>query len=148
MTEILWERVATIFLIAAAAYLGWEALSFPAGGHLFPLFSCAGVIGVAGIMLARTWMPAFASRSGQPGGLSSASLKPLWIIAATVLYVLSMYGIGFYTASLAYFVIMSLSVGVRDYRKIALVAVVVFPLLYILFEVLLHTGMPRGIFIQ
>lgn len=147
MTAILRERAAAILFMAAAAYLGWEALRFPAGGHLFPLFSCAGIICVACVMLIRTWTAAGAGPSGKPNKLSFAFLKPFVITAATVLYVLSMYGIGFYTASLAYFVIMSLSAGVRDFRKIALAAVVVFPLLYLLFEVLLRTGMPRGILI-
>lgn len=147
MTAIFWERVVSILLIAAAAYLGWKALNFPAGGHLFPLFACAGIIGVACVILIRTWTTAGAGQSEKPDTLSIAFLKPFLIIAATVLYVLSMYGIGFYTTSLAYFVIMSLSAGVRDYRKIARVAVIVFPLLYLLFEVLLHTGMPGGILI-
>jgi len=147
MITIRGERTAAVCCIIIAVYMAGKAWAFPANGNLFPLFICISIVAIACVMLLRTLIcPRFYSRE-MHFGMTVESVKPIVVTAVTVLYVLSMFAAGFYTASLVYFVLMSLAVGIRDYLKIGLVALAVFPLMYFFFEFFLHTGMPRGFLI-
>ena len=145
MMTIWGERTAAVCCIAAAVYMAGEALMFPADGHLFPLFACAAIVVIASAMLLWTFIAPGGFQKEMHFRVSVATARPLLLTLATILYVLSMEAVGFYTVSLVYFILIARFVGVRNYLKIGLTALFVFPLMYVLFELILHTGMPKGI---
>ena len=64
-----------------------------------------------------------------------------------VVYVLAIFRLGYFTASVLFLFASTLAVGIRNYRTIALTAAILFPLMYVFFEILLQANLPQGFLI-
>jgi hypothetical protein len=72
-------------------------------------------------------------------------MKPLLIVVFSVIYVLAMFWLGYFAASILFLGLTVWMVGVRSIRAIALTAVILFPLMYVFFVVFLRANLPKGI---
>ncbi len=144
----LWgERIAAGLCISFALFMAWTAWNFPAAGDQFPLFSCGSIILISILMILRTFLQPGVFTQKFEFGIKFEDLKPLIITVIVVLYVRAIFELGYYTSSFIFLIFMTLFVGVRNYKMIALTAVILFPLMYAFFELFLRADMPRGILI-
>ena len=141
------ERLAAVLCSAAALYMMNLSWDFPAEGNLFPIFSCGAIVAIGVLMIIRTYVSpdVFAGAFNMRPTMDHA--RPLLLTAGVVIYVLLIFELGYYTTSLLFLVALSLAVGVRDFKVIALTAIVAFPLMYAFFELFLNAQLPRGILI-
>lgn len=144
MTRISGERVAALIVIAAAFYLGWLALDFPAGGEQFPLFICATAALIGLLMLGMTWLRPGLYRGTFAFDFSYGELKPVLVALLAVLYVLAMFRVGYYVSSILFVIATTVLVGIRSLKMIALTVIILFPLMYLFFEAFLAANLPRG----
>ena len=165
-------RIAAVCFIAISLYICIEAIEFPDGGGTFPVFAAGSAIVLCLIMLAASfpegmnrirnflkhsnrtgakWLASMFPRqaSGQDPritfDLSFEKIKPLLLAVLSVIYVLAMFVLGYFTASILFLFIAVWMVGVRNIRSIALTAIILFPVMYGFFIVFLHANLPRGI---
>jgi hypothetical protein len=165
-------RIAAVCFIAISLYVWAEAIEFPVGGGTFPLFTAGSAIVLCLIMLAGSFpewadnIRNFLKRSDLPGGkwlasmfrrgdadrdaritfdFSYGKMKPLLIVVFSVIYVLAMFWLGYFAASILFLGLTVWMVGVRSIRAIALTAVILFPLMYVFFVVFLRANLPKGI---
>ena len=144
----LWgERIAAGLCISFALFMAWIAWDFPAAGEQFPLFSCITIILISILMIVRTFAQPDVFTRKLRIGFNFEDAKPLIITGIVVIYVLAIFELGYYTSSLIFLIFMTLFVGVRNYKMIALTALILFPLMYAFFELFLRADMPRGILI-
>ncbi len=139
------ERISAAAFIAFSVYIGYMALDFPAGGGTFPLFAAAGAVLLSLMIVLDTFIkkrPATAATAGP--ALSYHRLKPLVLTIIVVIYVLAIFRLGYFTASVLFLFASTLAVGIRNYRTIALTGVILFPLMYLFFEILLQANLPQG----
>lgn len=163
-------RIAAVCFIAISLYIWVESGEFPDGGGTFPGFAAGSAIVLCLILLANSF-PDWTNRvrnylkhSDQPGGkwladmfryqstgrdsrivfdFSFEKLKPLLLVVFSVIYVLAMFEIGYFTASVLFLFMAVWMVGVRNLGAIALTAVILFPLMYAFFIVFLNANLPR-----
>ena len=82
-----------------------------------------------------------------PGRLAGADRnRVLWVAALTGLYVIFMERLGFITASVPYLFGFVLVLGERRWVRLALFALVVPVLTYLVFDQTLNVPLPRGLF--
>ena len=140
------ERLAALGFILFAVYVGGLALEFPAGGGIFPLFAAGGAVFLSVMIVVDT---VFRRRPGSERpvdlNLSFDRLKPLLLTVLAVAYVLAIFEIGYFAASLLFLVAATLMIGIRSARVIALTAAVLFPLMYVFFETFLQANLPQGL---
>ena len=144
MVSIWGERIAAVLCAAFAFYMMSLAWSFPAGGNLFPVFACIAIIVTSSLMLVRTVVsPDVFDMPFQPK-VTRNQLAPIIATVATVVYVWAIFQVGYYTSTLIYLVAFTLAIGIRDFKAIAITAVLTLPLMYVFFELFLQAGMPTG----
>lgn len=161
-----------ICFIAISLYIYVESREFPDGGGTFPGFAAGSAIILCFVLLAASfpeWINSIRDYLKHSGGavgnwlasmlrrqetgedtrivfdISFAKMKPLWLAALTVIYVLAMFELGYFAASILFLFIAVWMVGVQNLRAIALTAVILFPIMYGFFIVFLHANLPRGI---
>lgn len=139
------ERIAAVAFIAFAFYIAILAQDFPAGGETFPLFAAGGSVLLALMIILDTFI------RRRPGAeqpvdfkLTYHRLKPWLLTILAIVYVLAIFRLGYFTASLLFLAISTIMIGIRNYKAIALTAVILFPLMYLFFEVLLQANLPQG----
>ncbi len=170
MPERWGTRIAAVCFIAISLYIWVEAVEFPDGGGTFPGFAAGSAIVLCLIMLANSFpdwtnrVRNFLKHSDQPGArwfadmfrdqgadrnlriafdFSFEKIKPLLLVVLSVIYVLAMFEIGYFTASILFLFMAVWMVGVRNLRATALTAVILFPLMYAFFIVFLNANLPR-----
>lgn len=139
------ERIAALGFIAFAIYIGNLALEFPAGGGTFPLFAAGAAVFLSLMIILDTIVRRTAA-SEKPVviSLSYQAFKPAVITVLTIVYVLSIFEVGYFTATLLFLVISTLLIGLRKIGTILLTAVILLPLMYLFFEVFLLANLPQG----
>lgn len=142
------ERLTAVVFIAVALYFGYTALEFPAGGGKFPLFAAGGSILLSLLIIADTVLrPRPDADRPVDFSLSYERLKP-WILTVIVIaYVLLIFRLGYFTASVLFLFVSTLMIGIRNIKTILLTAVILFPLMYVFFEIFLQANLPQGILI-
>ncbi len=170
MPERWGTRIAAVFFIAVSLYICVEAVEFPDGGGTFPVFAAGSAIVLCLVMLANSFpdwknrVRNFLKHSDRTGAkwfadmiryqdadqdsritldLSFAKMKPLLLAVFSVIYVLAMFELGYFTASVLFLFMAVWMVGVRNILAIALTAVILFPLMYAFFIVFLNANLPR-----
>ncbi len=144
MVSVWGERVVAVIGALLAVYMMRLAWSFPAGGHLFPVFACGAMIAVSILMVVRTFVTPALFEKSFPSRPSREIVIPLIATVATILYVLMIFRVGYYTSTLLYLVIFSLAAGVKNRRAIALTVIITLPLMYAFFELFLQARLPQG----
>jgi hypothetical protein len=165
-------RIAAICFIAISAYICAEAIEFPVGGGTFPLFAAGSAIVLCLVMLAGTFrgltdtVRNALSRPGLPGGrwlaimfrdrgadadariefdFSYGRNKPLLICCVSVLYVLAIFELGYFAATVLFLIGAPLMVGVRSPFAIGVTGVILLPAMYAFFVLFLRANLPKGI---
>lgn len=145
MSRLAGERVAGSLVVAAGLYMGWLALDFPAGGHRFPLFTCAMAVLIGLLMVGMTFVKPALYQGTIRFDFSYGELKPVLVAVLAVLYVLAIFRLGYYVSSALFLVLTTWLVGIRSAKLIGLTAVILFPLMYFFFEAFLQADLPRGL---
>jgi hypothetical protein len=74
-------------------------------------------------------------------------MKPIYVMIMTVFYTYAVFRLGFYAASIIFFFIATWMTGYRNWKVMGAIAVVLFPLMYLFFNVALEADLPKGLFI-
>ena len=142
------ERLVALCLILASIYILSESIGLPQRAGAFPQFAAYGVILLSLGIVLRSF------RKGDPRiegnvrfSFSYQSWKPAIIIICAVFYGFAIFEVGFYSSSFVFFFVVTYLTGLRSFRLTFLTALVLFPLMYIFFSVLLDANMPEGILV-
>ena len=65
----------------------------------------------------------------------------------TVFFIYAVFQVGFYAASFVFYFLVTYMTGIRNYKVMAIVAIVLFPLMYFFFNIALGADLPAGILI-
>ena len=142
------ERIAALLFIALSVYVAVPALDFPAGGGSFPLFATGGIVFLSIMLILDSFIRRQpASEQPMDFSVSYERLKPAFMTVIAVVYVLLIFRLGYFVASALFLFAATLMVGVRNIRMIALTAVILFPLMYVFFEIFLEANLPQGMLI-
>lgn len=148
MTRLWGEILTAGGLIAASVYVLVVASTFPAGGDTLPVFCAGGVILLAFFMIVEAaWRRREALKEKIRFRLSYSTIKPYLLLSITVLYVPTIFAIGYFTATFIFFVVSTVVIGVRNYRAILLTVLILFPAMYAFFELFLQARLPTGLLI-
>ncbi|MEX2451139.1 MAG: tripartite tricarboxylate transporter TctB family protein [Rhodospirillales bacterium] len=145
----LWGDVlAGVFFIVFSIWIIWEAISFPAGGGDFPLFSAGAVILLAiGVIVKAVKSKAPEMREPAQFDFSWNNTKQYVIGLIVVGYWPLSFVLGYFFTTFLFLVLAAWLAGVRSVKTIAVTAIVLIPALYGLFAVLLQASLPEGILI-
>lgn len=146
MQTIWGERLAAVAASLFAVWFMYIAWDFPANGNIFPVFCGFMTFVVSALMILRTFTsPAvFDGLVPRPDWRQDA--VALFYAGVTVGYVLLIFVIGYYSASLLFLVLMAVLARVTRKISVVISAAVTLPLIYVGFEILLRTRLPRGLF--
>lgn len=138
-------RIAGAVYIVLCFYVGAQAMEFPAGGGTFPLFAEVSAILISGIMIASTFRPG-AKDSGDrlDFRMTYSRVKPLLLLALSILYVLVIFELGYFASTLVFLFAASWTIGIRDLKTLAITALILLPTMYAFFVVFLHAPLPKG----
>jgi hypothetical protein len=78
---------------------------------------------------------------------SYMGLKPVLVMIVSIFYGYAVFRLGFYTASIVFYFLVTYMTGIRNYKVMGAVAVVLFPLMYLFFNIALGADLPEGILI-
>lgn len=146
LSRVWGQRITALVCIALSLYFWNMAREFPAGGGIFPIFTALGTIVLSLFMIAATFIGAGRNLSGRTHlDLSYSNLKPPILVLLTVVYILAIFEIGYFTASVLFLFLSTALVGIRKFRAVILTGLILFPLMYIFFVVLLQARLPEGI---
>ena len=140
------ERITAVACIAIAGFFGIIALDFPAGGDTFPLFAAGGTILLSILMIINSFISKSPDMKAKiKADWSYDQKKPLIILVVVLLHAWSMFIIGYFTSAILFFIVATLLVGIRQYKKIFITGLIVFPAIYAFFILFLKAQLPRGI---
>lgn len=162
-------RITAVCYIVISAYICAEAIDFPHGGGTFPLFAAGSSIVLCVIMFAGAFPEACGRirdallRSGPVGvwiakslrggaeeddivfDFSYGRLKPLVVCAVTVAYVLAMFELGYFAATVVFMIAAPVMVGVRRPIAIGVTLLILLPAMYAFFILFLQANLPKGV---
>ena len=78
---------------------------------------------------------------------SYLGLKPVLVMIVAVFYIYAVFQVGFYTASIVFYFLVTYMTGIRNYKVMGVVAVCLFPLMYVFFTIGLGADLPQGFLI-
>ena len=142
------ERISAVVFILLAIYIGDMAREFPAGGGTFPLFAAGGVVVLSLLIIMDSFIGRDPERSAKIRlDFSYSAMKPVFVTAAVIVYVIAIFELGYFVSSALFLIGTSMMVGIRNPRTIVLTAVILFPVMYVFFEIFLHASLPQGLLI-
>ncbi len=133
-------------LIAVSLYIWIVSEEFPANGHQIPQFTSGMTIFICLFLL----LDAFSYRKNLEKtkfDFSFAANKQYIVLILSIIFVPTIFIVGFFTASFFLLVSGAVVVGVRSKRAIILMVCLSLPLMYAFFELFLNAQLPRGILI-
>ena len=148
MSKLWAERATAIGMIILAAFFLLQSQDLPSTSGAFPKFTEYMIMVLAAIMILRT----FTTRDDKLSGnvrfdFSYMGLKPTLVMIVTVFYIYAVFLVGFYAASLVFYFLVTYMTGIRNYKVMAIVALVLFPLMYFFFNIALGADLPEGFLI-
>ena len=149
MTRLLAERLVALGLILAAGFMFTQTTNWPQRAGAFPQFAEIGIMVLAFGMLLRSLTARDKERlRGMVNfDFSYTAWKPVYIMLLGVIYAIAVFEIGFYVTSFVFYFIAAYMTGLRDHKLIVITAVILFPLLYAFFTLVLGAFLPEGILI-
>ena len=145
MTKAAQDRAiaVVVFILAGAMFLQAGKLPFEAG--LFPRLVTAVMLMAAVAMFARSFMG--------PGGARAEPVFINWPLLAitlimTMLYVIAVHAIGYFTSSVVFVPAIAYALGLRDHRVIAAGTVLFVAFLYLVFVRVFQLPMPREMLLE
>ncbi|MDH5749301.1 MAG: tripartite tricarboxylate transporter TctB family protein [Rhodospirillales bacterium] len=148
MSRVWGERVSAAAFVILAIYLGNLAWGFPHGGGIFPLFSVIGIIFLSILLIVKTVLkPMPDGDESIDFSISFEKIKAFLVLLLVGVYLVLIFELGYYTSTVVFLVASTVMVGVKNYKAIALTAIILIPLMYAFFELFLQANLPRGILI-
>lgn len=146
MTRLWGEIITAIGMIAAAVGVIVIASDFPAGGDTMPLFCAFSVILLSIFMIAELiWRKKGELKEKIKFELNYSNIKPFILLAISIAYINLIFALGYFSATFVFLIVATLVVGVRNFRAIAITAVILFPAMYAFFEWFLQARLPAGV---
>ena len=106
------------------------------------------VIGLALIMFVRTFLTHDAKLAGDASfDFSYVGLKPVFVMIVTVFYGYAVFRVGFYVTSILFYFLVIAMTGYKNLKVTGAVAIVLFPVMYLVFDVALDADLPEGFLI-
>ncbi len=139
------DRIIAILLIGVSIYLGWEALNFPLGGGLFPLFSFSCIILLSLIIIFSTFFVKSPAQEEREGGFNWGDLKPYLLFFLLIFQVFIMQIVGYFVSTGLFLIAACFFLGIRRFRPMLYMLLVLFPALYLFFVVGLKVNLPKGV---
>ena len=133
-------------LIAVSLYIWIVSEEFPANGHQIPQFTSGMTIFICLFLL----FDAFEYRKSAKKvkfDLSFAANKQYFVLLLSILFVPTIFVVGFFTASFFLLICGAVIVGVKSKKAIFLMVCLSLPLMYAFFELFLNAQLPRGVLI-
>lgn len=148
MSKLWAERLTALGMILVAGIFLVQSLDFPQTSGAFPQFTAYAIMVLAVIMILRSYL----TRSEKLAGdvrfdFSYIGLKPIYVMIVTIIYAYTVFQVGFYVTSFVFFFLVSWMTGIRNVKMMAMVAAVLFPLMYLFFTIALDADLPEGILI-
>jgi hypothetical protein len=78
---------------------------------------------------------------------SYSAMKPLYVMVVAIFYAYATFRLGFYAASIIFFFFVTWMTGYRNWKVMGATAIVLFPLMYLFFNIALEAELPKGLFI-
>ena len=137
---------AALGILVICAYVWTESSGFPANGHQVPQFT-AGIAMVLAVILIFDAVKNRGNKDKIIFSIDYEKYKQFIVLFISILYIFSIFFVGYFVSSLLLIILGSLIVGVRSFKPIALTVVISLPLMYVFFEVFLNARLPRGFLI-
>lgn len=143
MSVIFGRLLTSLVLIAVSTYIWIESGEFPANGDQLPRF-CAFVAAVILIVMLIKDLLSI-DKEKMKFDFSYQANKQFVILFFSILYVGSIFLIGYYVSTALFLVLGCFLVGVRKPRFVMFTVIITLPLMYAFFELFLQAGLPRGL---
>lgn len=148
ISKILAERLTALGMIAVAGFFITQSIGLPSTSGAFPKFTEFLIIGLASIMILRTFISHSEKLSGDfRFDFSYMAMKPAYVMIVSVVYSYAVFKLGFYTASIVFYFLVTYMTGIRSYKIMGIVALCLFPLMYLFFNIALGADLPEGFLI-
>jgi hypothetical protein len=148
MSKLWAERFTAMGMIVVAGFFLLQSIDLPGTSGSFPQFTEYVVILLALTMIVRTFFTHDERFAGDVRfDFSYAAMKPIYVMIVTIFYAYAVFRLGFYAASVIFFFIVTWMTGYRNWKVMGAVAVVLFPLMYLFFNIALEADLPKGLFI-
>jgi hypothetical protein len=148
MTKLWAERLTAIGMIVVAAFFITESTGLPSTSGAFPKFTEYLIIFLAAIMILRTFITHDEKFLGAVRfDFSYLGLKPVLVMVMSVFYVYAVFQVGFYASSIVFYFLITYMTGIRNYKVMGVVALCLFPLMYVFFTIGLGADLPKGFLI-
>jgi len=148
MSKLWAERFTAIGMILVAGYFLIESRDMPGTSGTFPEFTEYTIMLLAMIMIVRTLFTTDERFAGNVRfDFSYSGMKPIYVMIMTIIYAYAVFQLGFYVASIIFFFLVTWMTGYRNWMVMAATAIVLFPLMYLFFNLALEAELPKGLFI-
>ncbi|MFT5181496.1 MAG: hypothetical protein ACI8S3_001380 [Alphaproteobacteria bacterium] len=148
MTKLWAERLTAIGMIIVAAFFIMESTGLPSTSGAFPKFTEYLIIFLAVIMLVRTYITRDEKFVGAVRfDFSYTGLKPVLVMIVSVFYIYAVFQVGYYAASIVFYFLVTYMTGIRNFKAMGAVAICLFPLMYVFFNIALGADLPQGFLI-
>lgn len=148
MTKIAAERLTAIGMILVSVFFLVQTIGWPGTSGTFPQFTEYVVILLALIMLLRTFFTHDEKLQGEVRfNFSYSGMKPVYVMAVAIIYAFAVFRVGFYATSVIFYFLVTYMTGIRNLKIMIIVALVLFPLMYLFFTIALGADLPEGFLI-
>jgi len=148
MTKVSAERLTAIGMILVAGFFLIESSEMPGTSGTFPQFTEYMIILLAVIMIVRTFFTHDERFAGEVRfDFSYSGMKPIYVMVVAIVYAYATFRLGFYLASILFFFLVTWMTGYRNWKVMGATAIVLFPLMYLFFNLVLEAELPKGLFI-
>jgi hypothetical protein len=148
MSKLWAERLTAIGMIVVAGYFVTESMGLPSTSGTFPLFTEYVIIALALIMIIRTFLTHDQKLEGDAKfDFSYSGLKPFLVMIVSIFYAYAVFRVGFYVTSILFYFLVVAMTGYRNMKVIGATAVVLFPVMFLVFDVALDADLPEGFLI-
>lgn len=148
MSKLWAERLTAIGMLVVAGFFVIESMKVPSASGAFPKFTEYAIILLALIMLGRSFLTHDKKFLGDVRfDFSYSGMKPVYIMVVAIFYGYATFWVGFYASSFVFYFLIIYMTGLRNYKAIGTVALVLFPLMYIFFNLALGADLPEGFLI-
>lgn len=148
MSKLWAERLTAVGMILVAGFFLTQSIGLPGTSGEFPLFTEYVIILLAVIMIVRTYFTHDERFAGEVHfDFSYSAMKPIYVMIMTIFYTYAVFRLGFYVASILFFFIVTWMTGYRNLKVMGAIAVVLFPVMYLFFNIALDADLPTGLLI-
>jgi hypothetical protein len=139
------RAISALSILAISAYIWFASEEFPANGHQLPQFTS----GIAMVLSLFLLGDAFRNKDSANKiniEFTYATKKQYLILLLTIIYIPTMFVVGYFVTSFCFLLLSFLIAGVRNFRTVAITVVVSLPIMYAFFVNFLHAQLPQGWF--